>query len=79
MNSAEIFQAIGQNKGHLYICGEIRMAAQVIETLESILKQLGVNDPKEFISSLKEDRRFHEDIFGNNEQHKSVSNENPGS
>ena len=49
MNSAEIFQAIGPNKGHLYICGEIRMAAQVIETLESILKQLGVEEPKEFI------------------------------
>ena len=69
---------IGQDHGHLYICGEITMASQVIEALESILRSMNIQDPKEFISKLKEDHRLHEDIFGNNDQHNSISNQNPG-
>jgi sulfite reductase alpha subunit-like flavoprotein len=78
MNSEKIYKAIDKDKGHFYICGEITMAAQVIEALESILKTMGVKDPKEFISNLKDEHRFHEDIFGNNDQHNSVSSQNLG-
>ncbi len=64
----EIYEAVFKKNGHFYVCGEVQMAADVTQTLELILQVLNdmdVEQSKECIIQLKEDQRFHEDIFGN--------------
>uniref|UniRef100_UPI00398EFA45 nitric oxide synthase, inducible-like n=1 Tax=Pristiophorus japonicus TaxID=55135 RepID=UPI00398EFA45 len=64
---SEIYKVLHKENGHIYICGEIKMAQDVTETLKDIIaKQGGMNieDAEEFITELKNQKRYHEDIFG---------------
>lgn len=73
----EIYEAVFKKNGHFYVCGEVQMAADVTQTLELILQVLNnmdVEQSKECIIQLKEDQRFHEDIFGNSIKKSSLVN-----
>jgi nitric-oxide synthase len=55
-NSVEIFDLIYRQKAHFYICGDVRMAADVTQTLETIISKQGALNPteaKEFLVRLK--------------------------
>ena len=74
----EIYEAVFIKNGHFYVCGEVQMAADVTQTLELILQVLNnmnVEQSKECILQLKEDQRFHEDIFGNSIKKQSMVND----
>ena len=71
---AEVCEVIYNKQGHFYICGDVRMAAEVTNKLELALikqKNMSLNQAKQYINEMKENLRFHEDIFGN-----SISNTN---
>ena len=71
----EIYEAVFKRNGHFYVCGEVQMATDVIQTLELILQSLDNMDfvqSKECIIQLKKDQRFHQDIFGNTIKHPSI-------
>uniref|UniRef100_A0A8C5M157 Nitric oxide synthase n=1 Tax=Leptobrachium leishanense TaxID=445787 RepID=A0A8C5M157_9ANUR len=63
----EVCKLILEEHGHLYICGNIQMARDVADTLRSIIaKKLGLieAEAENYLSQLKIDLRYHEDIFG---------------
>ncbi|XP_039612590.1 nitric oxide synthase 2b, inducible [Polypterus senegalus] len=65
--SEKVFMLLYEKKGHIYICGDIRMAQDVAHTLKEILAaKLGKNMEKaeKYLTQLKLDKRYHEDIFG---------------
>ncbi|XP_019348966.1 nitric oxide synthase, inducible [Alligator mississippiensis] len=64
---AEVHQVIHEDKGHLYVCGDVRMARDVAQTLrEMFAKRLKLTEEQaeEYVSQLKSQKRYHEDIFG---------------
>ncbi|CAF0772283.1 unnamed protein product [Brachionus calyciflorus] len=66
-----IFDLIYNKQGHFYVCGDVRMAADVTQALEDELVRhsngmLKLDDVKNYLILMKENVRFHEDIFGNN-------------
>ena len=68
-NALEVYDAVYNKSGHFYICGDVRMAADVTTTLENVLvKQRNMTklQAKSYVNEMKENLRFHEDIFGNN-------------
>ncbi|XP_067866663.1 nitric oxide synthase 2b, inducible [Heterodontus francisci] len=65
--ATEVFKMLHEGNGHIYICGEIKMAQDVTETLKGIIAKQGgmsIEDAEEFLSELKNQKRYHEDIFG---------------
>ncbi|XP_070568864.1 nitric oxide synthase 1-like [Ptychodera flava] len=53
--------------GHFYVCGDVSMATDVCDTLKIILemtKAMNETQAKEYIATMKNDNRYHEDIFG---------------
>ncbi len=71
----EIHEAVFKKNGHFYVCGEVQMAGDVVQTLELILQildNMDVVQSKECIKQLKKDQRFHQDIFGNTIKHASI-------
>ena len=68
-NTRYIFDAIYKQKGHFYVCGDVRMAAEVTLTLENALQcegKMTSDEAKRYVNEMKENQRFHEDIFGIN-------------
>lgn len=67
-NKDDIFDMIFNKHGHFYVCGDVRMAAGVTTVLEAIIHDKGkmsMIDAKEYVNQMKDNLRFHEDIFGN--------------
>ena len=67
-NMQSVFDAIYNKKGHFYVCGDVRMASKVTQTLELTLQKknnMSIEKAKEYVFQMKEELRFHEDIFGN--------------
>ncbi|XP_019401132.1 PREDICTED: nitric oxide synthase, inducible [Crocodylus porosus] len=63
----EVHQVMHEDKGHLYVCGDVRMARDVAQTLKEMFAkrlQLTEDQAEEYISQLKSQKRYHEDIFG---------------
>nr|ADT78701.1 inducible nitric oxide synthase [Ctenopharyngodon idella] len=63
----EVFKVLHHNSGHLYICGGMSMAHDVAATIQEILvSRLGITltQAEEYLSRLKNEKRYHEDIFG---------------
>ncbi len=51
-----MYDLIFNKKGHFYICGDVRMAADVAVTLENTLKTNGnmtLEDAKNYINEMK--------------------------
>uniref|UniRef100_A0A4W3IVT6 Nitric oxide synthase, inducible n=1 Tax=Callorhinchus milii TaxID=7868 RepID=A0A4W3IVT6_CALMI len=65
--ASKVYSALHEEKGHIYICGEIQMAQDVAETLKEVVAKQGnmsVEEAEEFLTELKNQKRYHEDIFG---------------
>ncbi|XP_078083118.1 nitric oxide synthase 1 [Mustelus asterias] len=63
----QIFKLLHEQGGHIYVCGDVTMAGDVLKTIQHILKQHGqtsLEDAGVFISKLRDENRYHEDIFG---------------
>ncbi|KAG9487805.1 hypothetical protein GDO78_007540 [Eleutherodactylus coqui] len=61
------FKALKEQGGHIYVCGDVTMAGDVLKSLQQIAKQRGNMSTEEagaLISKLRDDSRYHEDIFG---------------
>ncbi|CAL1546255.1 unnamed protein product [Lymnaea stagnalis] len=68
-NAALVFEMIVSKGGHIYVCGNVLMAHDVNKAIEEVLQQQGRMKPEEataFIYGLRDDNRYHEDIFGVN-------------
>lgn len=67
--SAEVYDLIMNRNCHFYVCGDVRMASAVTQTLEralSIHSKMSLEEARIYVNEMKENLRFHEDIFGNN-------------
>ncbi|CAL1615736.1 unnamed protein product [Knipowitschia caucasica] len=65
--SERVYQCLKQERGHIYVCGDVTMAGDVLKTVQQIIKQHGhmsLEDAGLFISKLRDENRYHEDIFG---------------
>uniref|UniRef100_A0A8D0G724 Nitric oxide synthase n=1 Tax=Sphenodon punctatus TaxID=8508 RepID=A0A8D0G724_SPHPU len=64
---AEVLRALHEEEGHLYVCGDIRMARDVAKSLkEMFVKKLGLSEEgaEDYFFQMKSQKRYHEDIFG---------------
>ncbi|XP_059909475.1 nitric oxide synthase, brain [Gadus macrocephalus] len=62
-----VYQSLKEEGGHLYVCGDVTMAGDVLKTIQHIVKLQGNmshEDAGFFISKLRDENRYHEDIFG---------------
>uniref|UniRef100_A0A8B9EGI6 nitric-oxide synthase (NADPH) n=1 Tax=Anser cygnoides TaxID=8845 RepID=A0A8B9EGI6_ANSCY len=58
-----VYKALKEQGGHIYVCGDVTMAGDVLKTVQRIVRQQGqlsVEEAGAFMSKL----RYHEDIFG---------------
>ncbi|KAM7391186.1 hypothetical protein PAMP_021893 [Pampus punctatissimus] len=65
--SETVYQCLKLEGGHIYVCGDVTMAGDVLKTIQQIIKQQGnmsLEDAGFFISKLRDENRYHEDIFG---------------
>ncbi|XP_062038829.1 nitric oxide synthase 1 [Lepus europaeus] len=63
----QVYRALKEQGGHIYVCGDVTMAADVLKAVQRIMAQQGklsAEDAGVFISRLRDDNRYHEDIFG---------------
>ena len=63
----DVYKKIVTENGHIYICGNIEMAADVktaIQTEIQIWGKMSAIEAQHYIKKLKEENRLHEDIFG---------------
>jgi len=66
-NSKDVFEQIVEKEGEIYICGDVKMADDVMHTLTEIWEKEGSMtfvEADEFMIHLKENGRLHKDIFG---------------
>ncbi|XP_078277885.1 nitric oxide synthase 1 [Rhinoraja longicauda] len=66
-HSDQIVELLQDQGGHIYVCGDVTMAQDVLKTIQHILAQHGkmsLEDAGIIISKLREEHRYHEDIFG---------------
>ncbi|KAM8797256.1 nitric oxide synthase, inducible [Eudromia elegans] len=64
---AKVCSLFHKEEGHLYVCGDVRMARDVAQTLKRMLASklnLTEQQAEECIFQLKSQKRYHEDIFG---------------
>ncbi|KAL7977920.1 hypothetical protein Chor_010872 [Crotalus horridus] len=62
-----VFEVLSQREGHVYVCGDVTMATGVLQTIQHILAQEGrmsLVEAGDAISELRDQNRYHEDIFG---------------
>ncbi|XP_066248100.1 nitric oxide synthase isoform X2 [Euwallacea similis] len=65
--AAEIYKLLVIQEGHFYVCGDCTMAEHVYQTLKKIIQIYGgmsENEVQSFLLSLRDQNRYHEDIFG---------------
>ncbi|KAK9703975.1 FAD binding domain [Popillia japonica] len=65
--AAELYKMIVLDKGHFYVCGDVTMADHVYQTLKTIMQTYGnMTDEQveKFMLSMRDENRYHEDIFG---------------
>ncbi|NXV83388.1 NOS2 protein, partial [Atlantisia rogersi] len=63
----KVCNLLHKEEGHLYVCGDVRMAKDVAQTLKGMLAKhlhLSEQQAEEYFFQLKSQRRYHEDIFG---------------
>ncbi|KAM4687612.1 nitric oxide synthase 3 isoform 2-T2 [Discoglossus pictus] len=65
--ACDVYDVLCQQGGHMYICGDVTMATDVLQTVQLILVSQGdlsVIEAGDFIGELRDQNRYHEDIFG---------------
>ncbi|XP_078010933.1 nitric oxide synthase, inducible-like [Phascolarctos cinereus] len=63
----EVIRALHEDKGHLYVCGDVRMAQDVAQTLKDLSAnrlKMDEEQTENYFFQLKSQKRYHEDIFG---------------
>ncbi|XP_006891134.1 PREDICTED: nitric oxide synthase, inducible [Elephantulus edwardii] len=63
----EVIHVLHEEQGHLYICGDVRMARDVANTLKKLVAarlRLSEEQVEDYFFQLKSQKRYHEDIFG---------------
>uniref|UniRef100_A0A8C5LQZ2 Nitric oxide synthase n=1 Tax=Leptobrachium leishanense TaxID=445787 RepID=A0A8C5LQZ2_9ANUR len=61
------YKALKEQGGHIYVCGDVTMAGDVLKGLQTVVNKCGnlsIEEAGAFISKLRDDNRYHEDIFG---------------
>ncbi|NXU10346.1 NOS2 protein, partial [Pardalotus punctatus] len=64
---ARVCEALHGQQGHVYVCGDVRMARDVARALRALLARalrLSPQQADEYVLQLKNQKRYHEDIFG---------------
>lgn len=51
--SKQIYRDLFEEKGHIYVCGDVSMAEDVHKTLQHILQENGIIDAEMTLLSLK--------------------------
>ncbi|XP_059613419.1 nitric oxide synthase [Phlebotomus argentipes] len=62
-----IYQLIVVEQGHVYVCGDVTMAEHVYQTLRKIIankESIPESEAEKFMLQLRDESRYHEDIFG---------------
>uniref|UniRef100_A0A6Q2XU80 Nitric oxide synthase n=1 Tax=Esox lucius TaxID=8010 RepID=A0A6Q2XU80_ESOLU len=54
--SETVYQCLREEGGHIYVCGDVGMAGDVLKTIQQIIKLA--------LLSRQDENRYHEDIFG---------------
>ncbi|XP_072269182.1 nitric oxide synthase 3 [Pyxicephalus adspersus] len=63
----QVHDVLRHRNGHMFICGDVTMATDVLQTVQLILVSQGdlsVLQAGDFIGELRDQNRYHEDIFG---------------
>ncbi|XP_032903465.1 nitric oxide synthase, endothelial-like [Amblyraja radiata] len=63
----QLYRSLHTLRGHLYVCGDVTMAQDVSRVVQEILAAQGglsLGQAAAYITGLKEENRYHEDIFG---------------
>uniref|UniRef100_A0A8U7P8C7 Nitric oxide synthase n=1 Tax=Corvus moneduloides TaxID=1196302 RepID=A0A8U7P8C7_CORMO len=64
---ARVCEVVHGQQGHVYVCGDVRMARDVARALRALLARalrLSPQQADEYFLQLKSQKRYHEDIFG---------------
>uniref|UniRef100_A0A1B0DDL2 nitric-oxide synthase (NADPH) n=1 Tax=Phlebotomus papatasi TaxID=29031 RepID=A0A1B0DDL2_PHLPP len=62
-----IYNLLVVEKGHVFVCGDVTMAEHVYQTLRKIIsakESKYESDAEKFMLQLRDENRYHEDIFG---------------
>ncbi|XP_033173190.1 nitric oxide synthase isoform X2 [Drosophila mauritiana] len=62
-----LYQLIVQERGHIYVCGDVTMAEHVYQTIRKCIagkEQKSEAEVETFLLTLRDESRYHEDIFG---------------
>ncbi|XP_057214123.1 nitric oxide synthase, brain [Triplophysa rosa] len=65
--SETVYKQLREEGGHIYVCGDVTMAGDVLKTVQQIFKlhgNMSLEDAGFYISKLRDENRYHEDIFG---------------
>ncbi|XP_069815380.1 nitric oxide synthase 3 isoform X2 [Dendropsophus ebraccatus] len=65
--ACHVYEVLRQMNGHMYICGDVTMATDVLQTVQLILVSQGdmsIIEAGDYIGELRDQNRYHEDIFG---------------
>ncbi|XP_049716956.1 nitric oxide synthase, inducible isoform X1 [Elephas maximus indicus] len=65
--AGEVLRVLHKEQGHLYVCGDVRMARDVEQTLKQLVAtklSLSEEQVEDYFFQLKSQKRYHEDIFG---------------
>ncbi|XP_055982486.1 nitric oxide synthase, inducible [Sorex fumeus] len=65
--AGEVLRVLLEERGHIYVCGDVRMARDVGLTLRQLVAgALGLSEEQveDYFFQLKSQERYHEDIFG---------------
>ncbi|XP_011646208.1 nitric oxide synthase, salivary gland [Pogonomyrmex barbatus] len=65
--ASQIYKMVMYERGHFYVCGDCTMAEDVYQTLKQIIQthsQMTDKEVEAYMLSLRDENRYHEDIFG---------------
>ncbi|XP_034776546.2 nitric oxide synthase 3-like [Acipenser ruthenus] len=65
--ASKVFRTLCEQRGHMYVCGDVTMAKDVLDTVQEILSvhgEMNLDEAGEYLSKLRDQSRYHEDIFG---------------
>ncbi|XP_063238129.1 nitric oxide synthase, salivary gland [Bacillus rossius redtenbacheri] len=65
--AADVYRKLVLEQGHFYVCGDCTMAENVYQTLRQIIQQqsgMCEQDVETYMLKLRDENRYHEDIFG---------------
>ncbi|XP_044150136.1 nitric oxide synthase, endothelial-like isoform X1 [Bufo gargarizans] len=65
--ASDVYEVLRHKNGHMYICGDVTMATDVLQTVQLILVSQGdmsIVEAGDYIGELRDQNRYHEDIFG---------------